>query len=68
MKVIRSIAVFFIIGLFMTAEILPGVSQNISRENQIIPVSKGERPFAPMEQKSNLINAQNLVQQGRESY
>ncbi len=55
MKLFRSLAIFFLIGLFLTTGVKPGLS-------------RGERQLVSTEHQSNLVNAQNLVQQGRQSY
>ena len=64
MKVIRSIAIFFIIGLFLTVGIVPGFSQidkDIIENNYFRSVNYIQKP-------STLTEAQNLVQQGRDFY
>ena len=55
MKIFHSLAILFLITLFLTIGIVPGFSRGISRN-------------APTEHQSNLIDAQNLVQQGRQYY
>ncbi len=65
MKFFRSIAIFFLLGLFLTTGILPGFSHTdteITRNNNhLVSVNETQK-------QSNLVKAQNLVQQGRQYY
>ena len=72
MKLFYSLAMFFLIGLFFTTGIMPGFSHidsEISKtNNHLVSLSKGELELASTKQQSSLIDAQNLVRQGKESY
>ncbi len=70
MKLFRSIAIFFLLGLFLTTGIMPGFSHidteinrtEINRKNNhLVSVNETQK-------QSNLVEAQNLVQQGRNYY
>lgn len=61
MKIFRSLVIFFFIGLFLTAGIMPGLSNNTTRENHVISVNETQN-------RSNLEEAQNLVLQGQAFY
>ena len=62
MKIFRSLAILFLIGLFLATGIMPGFSHNITINNNHL-VS-----FNQAQQQSNLTEARNLVRQGREYY
>ena len=62
MKIFRSLALLFLISLFLITGIMPGFSHNIAtKNNHLVAFNQAQR-------QSNLTEARNLVRQGKEYY